>query len=124
MENHCRFFFKSRNRIELREIYLTLLFVDGSTIQTLLDKEDVLDKVTALLDRKENFWYPLGRKFGIERKELDYLKPEPIASPTKMMMKFIVGDQPLLSMKTFLEALAKINRFDVIKEMKKFFYGE
>ena len=89
-----------------------------------MDKEDVLDKVTVLLDRKENFWYPLGRKFGIERKELDYLKPEPIASPTKMMMKFIVGDQPLLSMKTFLEALAKINRFDVIKAMKKFFYGE
>lgn len=100
------------------------LCIDGSTIRTLLNDEDVLDKVTALLDRQESSWYRLGRKFGIERIELEYLKPEPIPSPTKVMMEHIVSVNPHLTMKTFLETLVKIKRFDVIKAMEDFFHRE
>ena len=100
------------------------LCIDGSTIKTLFNEEDVLDEVTILLDRQESSWYRLGRKFDIKRIELNYLKPEPIPSPTKVMMEHIVSVNPHLTMKTFLETLVKIKRFDVIKAMEDFFHRE
>ena len=99
-----------------------LLLVDGSTIQTLLDDLDVLEKVTAMLDRQESSWFRFGRKFEITRKELEYLKPDPIPSPTKVVMECIVQNNPDLTLKSFLETLAKIKRYDVIKALKGFFH--
>ena len=103
--------------------FLEIFFpVDNSTIQRLLDEIDVFEKVTAILDRHERSWYKFGWKFEIDRKDLESLKPDPIPSPTKLMMKDIVQAQPDLTMKTFLETLATIKRFDVIKALKGFFH--
>ena len=54
----------------------------------------------------------------------DSLKPECPESPTKLVMGYIVGDDPQLNMKRFLEGLANIKRFDVISELKEFFHGK
>ncbi|XP_078382169.1 uncharacterized protein LOC144664816 [Oculina patagonica] len=96
----------------------------GSTIQTLLDERDVLEKVSTLLDLFENSWFSFGRKFNIPRKELESLKPECPQSPTKLLMEYIVGKDPDLNMRSFLKSLANIKRFDVIKKLKEFFYAK
>ena len=75
-----------------------------------------------MLDLQESSWWRFGRKFDISRKELDSLKPDPIRSPTKVVMECIVQENPDLTMKSFLETLAKIKRYDVIKELKRFFH--
>ena len=94
----------------------------GSTIKALLNDLDVLDKVTALLDLQESSWMHFGAKFDIDRIELDSLKPDPIRSPTKVLMECLVQNDPDLTMATFLGSLEKIKRYDVIKKLTRFFY--
>ena len=60
----------------------------------------------------------------MKRLELNSLREESPPSPTKLLMKHIVAREPELTMKFFLGALADIKRFDVIKELKKFFVGK
>lgn len=84
---------------------------------------DVLEEVTALLDQK-NAWWRFGKKFGMKRTELDSLRPECPESPTKLVMKFIVGKHPHLIMKSFLKVLVNIKRKDVIEGLKEFFNGK
>ena len=82
-----------------------------------------MEEVAALLDYKCG-WYRVGYKYGMTKPQLDSLKPECPASPTKLIMDYIVGDNPDLNMQRFLEALANIKRFDVIRELKEFFHGK
>ena len=82
-----------------------------------------MEEVAALLDYKLG-WYRIGKKYGMIKQQLDSLKPECPVSPTKLLMEYIVGDNPNLDMKRFLEALANIKRFDVISELKEFFHGK
>lgn len=96
----------------------------SSTIQTLLDDFDAVEKLTALLDLEERAWMHFGSKLGMERLELNSLREESPPSPTKLLMKHIVAKKPDLTMKFFLRALASIKRLDVIKELKKFFVGK
>ena len=96
----------------------------SSTIQTLLDDFDAVEKLTALLDLEERAWMHFGSKLGMERLELNSLREESPPSPTKLLMKHIVAKKPDLTMKFFLRALASIKRFDVINELEKFFVGK
>lgn len=82
-----------------------------------------MEEVAALLDYKLG-WYRVGKKYGMTKTQLDSLKPECPVSPTKLVMDYIVGNDPHLNMKRFLEALANIKRFDVISELKEFFHGK
>lgn len=83
-----------------------------------------MEKVSTLLDGDENNWIRFGRKFEIPRKEINTLKPACPQSPTKSLIEHIVAKEPDLNMRSFLKSLANIKRFDVIKELKEFFYGK
>ena len=119
-QSNCVFGFVFRHL--LKPALYQLFSTAGSTIKTLLSDLDVLDKVTALLDLQESSWIHFGAKFKIDRKELDSLKPEPIRSPTKVLMECLVQKDPDLTMATFLKSLEKIERYDVIEELSRFFY--
>ncbi|KAJ7339452.1 hypothetical protein OS493_005850 [Desmophyllum pertusum] len=67
-----------------------------STIKTLFADIDALEKVTALLDLEEISWQRVGRMYGIDKRLLDSLKPDPIQSPTKVVMEYIVQKEPTL----------------------------
>jgi len=82
-----------------------------------------LEKVADLLDHNLD-WYRVGKSYGMTKIQLDSLKPECPVSPTKLLMEHIVGNEPHLTMRRFLEALANIKRFDVISELKEFFHGK
>lgn len=81
-----------------------------------------MEEVAALLDY-ENAWWRVGRTYGMSKTQLDILKPECPESPTKLLMEHIVGNDPHLNMKRFLEALENIKRRDVIHKLKEFFHG-
>ena len=82
-----------------------------------------MNEVAALLDYKLG-WWSVGKKYGMSKLQLDSLKPECPESPTKLLMEYIVANEPHLNMKRFLEALANIKRRDVINELKEFFHGK
>jgi len=82
-----------------------------------------LEEVAARLDYKRG-WYRVGRKYEITKTQLDSLNPECPVSPTKLLIEYIVANDPQLNMKRFLEALANIQRFDIISELKEFFHGK
>lgn len=82
-----------------------------------------MEEVTALLDRKRA-WHRVGRKYGMSELELNSLRPECPESPTKLLLKAIVAKNPHLNMKRFLDALANVERYDAIDELKEFFYGK
>ncbi|XP_066021164.1 uncharacterized protein [Pocillopora verrucosa] len=104
---------------------LSDLAVDSSnTIQTLLDKFEAVEKLTALLDLEERAWMHFGSKLGMERLQLNSLREESPPSPTKLLMKHIVAKKPDLTMSFFLRALKSIERFDVITELEKFFVAK
>lgn len=94
-----------------------------STIETLLDDPDALEEVAALLDYKRS-WNRVGRKYGMSKTERNSLTPQCPESPTKLLMEYIVANDPRLNMKRFLEALANIKRHDIINELKEFFHGK
>ena len=80
-------------------MYISL--VDGN-IQTLLGNLDVLENVTGMLDLQENSWRRFALKFHkFSNSFLDNLRPDPIPSPTKTVMNYIVQSNPNLSMRTF-----------------------
>ena len=76
-----------------------------------------------MLDREERNWRGFalksGYKFSVS--ELDSLRPEPISSPTKMVLNYIVQKNPQLTMRSFLVTLEKMKRRDLIHELKEFF---
>lgn len=82
-----------------------------------------MEEVAALLDRKRG-WRRVGEKYGMTKPQLDSLQPECSQSPTKLVIEYIVRDDPQLNMKRFLEALTNIKRCDVIRELKEFFNGK
>lgn len=86
----------------------------------MLDNDDLFDEVTAMLDLQES-WFRFGRKFDIERQLLESLKPDPVPSPTKVLLQCITNNDPKVTMKTFMRSLVKIKRFDVITELRSFF---
>ena len=96
----------------------------SSTIQTLLDEFEAVEKLTALLDLEERAWMHFGSKLGMKSLELKSLRQESPPSPTKLLMKHIVAKKPDLTMSFFLRALKSIERFDVINELEKFFVGK
>lgn len=90
----------------------------GSTIQTLLDNLEVSEVITALLDEDDSYWFKFGQKFGIDRVTLDSLRPDPIKSPAKAMINFIVSRDPDLRMRKFMESLNKIEHNKLIEKLK------
>ena len=91
------------------------------SIKALIGDLDVFENVTALLDLQENSWRRFGRKFEIPVDVLNSLRPDPIPSPTRVLMGYIVQNDPNLPMRSFVVSLEKIQRFDVIEELKGFF---
>jgi len=72
---------------------------------------------------EERYWRGFALKSGYEFSvsELDSLRPEPISSPTKMVLNYIVQKNPQLTMRSFLVTLEKMKRRDLIHELKEFF---
>lgn len=96
---------------------------DGSTIETLLGSADVLTNVCGLLDKEEppQNWKDLALKYGISKFECDYLCPDVSNSPTRLLVEHISQAHPDLTMESFLMAVLKIGRHDVVSALKKFF---
>ena len=104
-----------------------LLFVEDSTITSLLEDLDLLDNVAILLDKETpgmKNWRHFAQKFDISRKECDGLKPKGIPSPTKKLMEYIVQVNPDLTLKQLIQALNKMERRDVVNALTKFFGGK
>lgn len=104
-----------------------LLFVEDSTITSLLEDLDLLDNVAILLDKETpdmKNWLHFAQKFDISRKECDGLKPKGIPSPTKKLMEYIVQVNPDLTLKQLIQALEKMERRDVVNALTKFFGGK
>ena len=95
-----------------------VFITSGSTIQTLLDNLEVSEVITALLDENDSYWLKFGHKFGIDRDTLDSLRPDPIKSPAKAMINFIVSRDPDLRMGKFMEILSKIEHNKLIEKLK------
>ena len=94
----------------------------GGDIRTLLGEIDILEDVTGLLDLEERYWRSFALKFHkFSVSVLDSLRPEPISSPTKMVLNCIVQENPQLTMRSFLLTLEKMERRDLILELKEFF---
>jgi len=98
------------------------LFVEDSTITSLLEDLDLLDTVAIFLDKETpglKNWLHFARKFAISRKECDELKPKGIPSPTKKLMEYIVQNNPDLTLKQLIQTLKKMKRLDVVNALKK-----
>ena len=103
------------------------LFVEDSTITSLLEDLDLLDNVAILLDKETpglKNWLHFARRFGISRNECDELKPKGIPSPTKKLMEYIVQVNPDLTLKQLIQTLIKMKRLDVVNALRKFIGGK
>lgn len=94
-----------------------IVFITAGTIQTLLDDLEGSEAITALLDENDS-WFKFGLRFGIDRDILDSLRPDPIKSPSKAIINFIVSSDPNLRMKKFMESLNKIEHNKLKEKLK------
>lgn len=90
----------------------------SGTIQTLLDDLEGVEAITAFLDENDSYWFKFGHTFGIDRVTLDSLRPDPIKSPAKAIINFIVSRDPDLRMRKFMESLNKIEHNKLIEKLK------
>ena len=98
------------------------LFVEASTITSLLEDLDLLDKVAVRLDSETpglKNWLHFARKFGITKNECDNLKPKGIPSPTIKLMEHLVQVNPDLTLKQLIQTLKKMKRLDVVNALRK-----
>ena len=68
-------------------------------------------------------WMHFARKFGVSKDDCDSLKPNGKPSPTRALLEYIVQVDPDLKVKTFIEALVKMQRMDVVNALGKFICG-
>ena len=95
-----------------------IVFITAGTIQTLLDDLERSKTITALLDDNDSYWFKFGQIFGIDSHTLDSLRPDPIKSPAKAIINFIVSRDPDLRMRKFMESLNKIEHNKLIEKLK------
>ena len=98
------------------------LFVGDSTITSLLEDLDLLDKVAIKLDRETpglKNWLHFAWTFGIPKNECDVLKPKGNPSPTIKLMEHIVQINPDLTVKQLIQTLKKMKRLDVVNALTK-----
>ena len=69
-------------------------------------------------------WLHFARKLGVSTEDCDNLKPKGNPSPTKALVEHIVQVDPGLTVKTFIEALEKMQRIDVVNALGKFICGK
>ena len=96
-------------------------FTEGCyTIKTVCENPYCLDEVAPLLDKEtpavEN-WQHFAWRFDVPREICESLKPKETPSPTKALMEHIVQDKPNMTVKTFMKALMKIQRTDVVNAL-------
>jgi len=63
-------------------------------------------------------WLHFARELGVSKDECDSLKPKGKPSPTRALMKYIVQVDPDLTVETFMDALEKMQRKDVVTALK------
>ena len=96
-------------------------FADNDTIVTLRANLDCLEKVAVLLDKETQGmknWLHFARELGVSNDKCDSVKPKGKPSPTRALMKHIVQVNPDLTVKTFMDALEKMQRKDVVSALK------
>ena len=69
-------------------------------------------------------WLHFARKLRVSKEDCDNLKPKGNPSPTKALVEHIVQVDPGLTVKTFIEALVKMQRIDVVNALGKFICGK
>ena len=63
-------------------------------------------------------WLHFARGLGVSNDKCDSLKPKGKPSPTRALMKYIVQVDPDLTVETFMDALEKMQRKDVVSALK------
>ena len=63
-------------------------------------------------------WLHFARELGVSKDECDSLKPKGKPSPTRALMKYIVQVDPDLTVETFMDALERMQRKDVVSTLK------
>lgn len=90
------------------------------TIKTVCENPYCLDEVAPLLDKEtpgvEN-WQHFAWRFDVPREICESLKPKETPSPTAALIEHIVQDKPNTTVKTFMKALMKIERADVVNAL-------
>ena len=107
--------------------FFFFLFIEGGTIKTLRNNLDCLEELTTLLDSETpgmKNWLHFAFKLGVPKEDCDNLKPKGNPSPTRALMEHIVQVDPGLTVKTFIEALKKMQRIDVVNALRKLFLGK
>ena len=102
-------------------------FTDSHTIVTLRESINCLEEAAILLDKETpgmKTWMHFARKFGVSKDDCDSLKPNGKPSPTRALLEYIVQVDPDLKVKTFIEALEKMQRMDVVNALGKFICGK
>ena len=97
------------------------IFTEGCyTIKTVCENPYCLDEVAPLLDKEtpgvEN-WQHFAWRFDVPREICESLKPKETPSPTAALIEHIVQDKPNMTVKTFMKALMKIERADVVNAL-------
>ena len=103
--------------------YKFSIFTEGChTIKTVCENPYCLEEVATLLEKEargvEN-WLHFAWKFDVPREICESLKPKETPSPTRALMEHIIQDKPNMTVKTFMKALMKIQRTDVVNALLK-----
>ena len=97
------------------------IFTEGChTIKTVCENPYCLEEVATLLEKEargvEN-WLHFAWRFDVPKEICESLKPKETPSPTRALMEHIVQDKPDMTVKTFMKALMKIQRTDVVNAL-------
>ena len=108
-------------------LFIYLCYIEGGTIKTLRNNLDCLEELATLMDSETpgmKNWLHFARKLGVPKEDCGSLKPRGTeASPTRTLMEHIVQVDPDLTVKTFIEALNRMQRTDVVNALKKLLLG-
>ena len=99
---------------------------DSHTVVNLRENINCSEEVAILLDKETpgmKNWLHFARRLGVSKEDCDNLKPKGNPSPTKALVEHIVHVYPDLTVKTFIEALVKMQRIDVVNALGKFICG-
>lgn len=103
-------------------IYLCVFIVtESSVIKDLMGDINTMDNVCDLLNQKQRTnkvlgWKHLGDRFGIDKDTLDDLSPtqEELECPTEVLIRYLGGWKPYLTITDLVWALHKIDRNDAL----------
>jgi len=111
-------------------IFCVLIVKEGSLIKDLMGDLNIMDDVCDLLNQKPRTnkvlgWKHLGDRFGIKKEILDDLSPiqEELECPTEVLIRYLGGWKPFLTIADFIWAVHMIDRDDALTVLDVYLPG-